>query len=92
MRRAVIVLGVVVGFAACGDDATYGSFQQCFDDQDASTRRAIISCCQGTIDGRTGVCGTSATTCASYVSSNLEATSASSTEIFDACTGYEDEL
>ena len=88
MRYLVVALLL----SACGDDAaTYASFQECFDHFDASESRkaSIVDCCNRTIGGASEVCGTSATTCASYVTSNLEATSASQTEISEACDDYE---
>ncbi|MFN0246260.1 MAG: hypothetical protein ACKV2T_05095 [Kofleriaceae bacterium] len=86
------VLLIALLLAACGDDGGgYASFQSCFDSFDASqSRRAsIVSCCNETIGGATEVCGTTATSCGGYVSSNLAATSASQTEIIEACGDYE---
>lgn len=83
---------VALLLAACGDDGgSYASFQACFDATDASQSRrvSIVTCCNETIGGATDVCGSTATTCASYVTSNLEATSASQTEIIEACADYE---
>ncbi len=83
---------VALLLAGCGDDgATYASFQACFDavDVSQSRRQSILNCClDHEIGGASQVCGASATTCASYVTSNLEPTSASSTEIMDACDDY----
>ena len=77
--------------SACGDDGiSYSSFQECFDkiDMTQSRRVSITNCCDRTIGGATDVCGPSATTCASYVTSNLEPTSASQTEITEGCDDY----
>lgn len=87
---------VALLLSACGDDAlTYSSFQACFDeiDKSQSRRDSIFTCCADReIGGATQVCGISATTCASYVTSNLEPTSASQTEITEACDDYEMQL
>jgi hypothetical protein len=88
-----ILVAVALLLPACGDDgsSSYGTFQACFDDLDQSQSRrvSILTCClDHDIGGAMEVCGTSATTCASYVTVNLEATSASSTEIMDACEDY----
>ncbi len=88
--RSLLVAALLL--SACGDDAvSYASFQACFDqiDMTQSRRVTILNCCQREIGGATDVCGASATTCASYVTANLEATSASSQEIMDACNDYE---
>lgn len=86
------ILVVALLLSACGDDGGgYASFQACFDHFDATESRAasIFDCCNREIGGAMDVCGASATTCASYVSSNLEATSASQSEIIEACNNYE---
>jgi hypothetical protein len=89
------LLASAVLLVACGDDgATYASFQSCFDhfDQSESRKASILDCCNRTIGGASEVCGTSATTCASYVTGNLDATSASQSEIIEACDDYEMQL
>jgi hypothetical protein len=82
--------------AACGDDGTtYNTFQACFDDLDKtqSRRVSITTCClDHDIGGAMQACGSTATTCATYVSSNLATTSASMTEIIEACDEYEMQL
>ncbi len=86
------ILLVALLLSACGDDGgNYASFQACFDDLDKtqSRRASITMCCNESIGGATEVCGTTATTCASYVTSNLEATSASQSEVLEACDDYE---
>jgi hypothetical protein len=83
---------VVPLLMACGDDGGgYASFQACFDTLDAnqSRRVSIVMCCGETIGGANDVCGSTATTCGSYVTSNLDATSASQTEIIEACQDFE---
>lgn len=88
MMRPLLVVALL---SACGDDgASYSSFQACFDHFDATESRkaAIVDCCNRTIGGADDVCGTSATTCASYVTTNLAPTSASQDEITEACNTY----
>lgn len=85
-RLAFVALFLV----ACSDDGgSFASFQACFDASSQSTRAAIVTCCNAQIGGASDVCGSTATTCASYVTSNLEQTSATQTEIIEACNDYE---
>jgi hypothetical protein len=85
------LLLVAVLLSACGDDGGgYASFQSCFDHFDSSESRksSIIDCCNRTIGGADDVCGTSSTTCASYVTQNLAPTSASQDEVIEACDDW----
>ena len=87
--------------AGCGnsnssvDADPFDTYQECWDEhhteENFSVQRAIEICC---IDHPIGgaaantVCGDTATSYTSYVTSNLVSTEVTSTDISDACTDY----
>lgn len=84
--------------SACGDDGgdseSFDTFQDCFDDhhveESLPTKEAIVICClDHPIAGVTEVCGATAATCETYLGTNLDTASATSTEVTEACTDYE---
>ncbi|HEU4612286.1 MAG TPA: hypothetical protein VFS15_09430 [Kofleriaceae bacterium] len=93
------VLAAVLLFSfACGDDGggeeAFPTFQECFDDHHVEealpTQKAIVVCClEHPINGVTQVCGDTAADCEAYLATNLDATSATQTEVTAACADYE---
>jgi len=93
--RFIIIASLLL--SACGDDGgeeAYPTYQECFDDhveeEMLTTQKAIVVCClEHPIAGVTEVCGATATTCQTYLATNLDTASATSAEVMAACTDYE---
>ena len=93
MRAALIGFLFCVG---CHDHEHEGfdTYQACFDDhhggaENLPVKEAIVVCClEHPIAGHTEVCGNSAAECMTYLGTNLMASSATSTEVTEACADY----
>jgi hypothetical protein len=82
---------------ACGHDdgeEAFDTYQACFDDHTSGgemlpVKEAIVVCClEHPIAGHTEVCGATTADCMTYLSTNLSATSATATEVSEACMDY----
>ena len=100
-RFSLLVSLFGLALAACGDNGgttdadPFDTFEACFTEHHATEAlpvgEAIVICCLDHPIGSAGagvVCGADANTCTTYVTANLQATDASSTEISAACTDY----
>src|SRR5262245_34919869 len=88
-------LFVASAVCACGGDESFPTFQECFTDhhvtENFTPTMAITICCLDHPIGSSGknvVCGSDVTACTTYVTSNIMATDATSTEITNGCTDY----
>lgn len=104
MRALSTALATALCFATlafaigCGDDHAhtpepYDTFQMCFDDhavvESLPVKEAIVICClEHPIAGVTMACGMDAAACSTYLGANLAATSATPTEVTEACADY----
>ena len=96
MRLASICFLLTLA-AGCGDDGggeePYDTFQLCYDDHHTTeslpVKEAIVVCClEHPIGGVVPVCGDTATACQTYLGANLGASSATTTEVMEACAEY----
>jgi hypothetical protein len=97
MKLAVVLFSfVVIGAAGCEDGhdhSAYTTYQACFDQHTMKEKlplqEAIVVCClDHPIDGVSPACGDTKPDCINYLTANLNQTSASTTEVMDACTEY----
>jgi len=79
-----------------GDDGAeaFPTYQECFDDhtmggEHLPVKESIVVCCiEHPIDGKTIVCGDTKADCINYLTANLNQTSASTTDVMEACSDY----
>jgi hypothetical protein len=94
--RALLLATVVLGLAACSEEAakTYPSYQQCFDDKVDRMMKmktdAIVECC---IDHKLGDkepphCGNDESECINYLTGNLDSIDAEITVQMQGCAAY----
>lgn len=96
MKLAVALFSlVVIGSVGCGDDPpkAYPTYQGCFDDRTMAgklpVQDAIVACClEHPIMDVSPACGDTKPDCINYLTNNLNQTSASTTDVMDACTEY----
>ena len=96
MKLAVLLFAVAVATAiGCKSDPvqSYATYQECFDDhtmvESLPVQEAIVVCClEHPINGISPACGDTAPDCINYLTANLGQTSASTTDVMDACTEY----
>jgi hypothetical protein len=96
--RGLVLIYVFSLPVACKDTSgakPYDTYQDCFDDQTfkvkLDTNDAIITCCTDhPIGGKTKACLESKADCINFLTANLNQTSASTTEVSDACQSYID--
>lgn len=86
---------MVLASVGCKDDApeAYATYQECFDDHVEAemlpVKEAIVICClEHPIDGHVMACGADKPTCINYLTASLNQTSASTTDVMDACADY----
>ena len=102
-RISLLVAAITIpaSISACGGDnkavdaAPFDTFQACFDDHHGAegftVDHAITICCLDHPIGTAGagvVCGTTQTSCETYVGSNLLGSDASGSEITTSCADY----
>ena len=97
--RLVLAFASIMLAAGCSgnsDEESYDTFQACFDDhhnvETLPVDQAIVVCCVDHPIGSAGknvVCGADSASCTTYVTANLSATSATSSDISTACTTYQ---
>ncbi len=96
MKLASVAFTVLlVGAVGCKADPieAYASYQECFDEHTMKevlpTKEAIVICClEHPINGVSPVCGDIKADCINYLTANLSQTSASTTDVMDACADY----
>ncbi len=96
MKLAAVVFSLlVVGSIGCKDDPpeAYPTYQGCFDDhvmhESLPVKEAIVVCClEHPIDGQVMACGGDKPTCINYLTASLNQTSASTTDVMEACADY----
>jgi hypothetical protein len=86
---------LLIGAVGCKDDPieAYPTYQECFDDHTMKemlpTKEAIVVCClEHPINGISPACGDIKADCINYLTINLNQTSASTTDVMDACADY----
>lgn len=96
---AVLMTLLVTGSMGCKDDPieSYDTYQECFDDHTSVEKlpidEAIVVCClEHPIAGVSPACGNSKSDCIFYLTDNLDQTSASTTDVMDACADYASQL
>ncbi|HEY4176276.1 MAG TPA: hypothetical protein VGM90_05575 [Kofleriaceae bacterium] len=97
MKRALLLFALVPAFAACGSDGppSFTTYDACFDKQpqaDMPVDKIFECCTNATVDGNKTPCGASSTDCVNYLTDNLAQQKASTVEIMDACSMYQDKL
>ncbi len=96
MKLAVVLFSLVVlGSIGCKDDSptAYPTYQACFDDHVMAemlpVKEAIVVCClEHPIDGHLMACGANKPDCINYLTASLNQTSASTTDVMEACADY----
>jgi hypothetical protein len=96
MKLSVMLSSLVLlGSVGCKDDPpeSYATYQECFDDHTMAEmlpkQEAIVVCClEHPIAGVAPVCGEIKADCINYLTANLNQTSASTTDVMDACAEY----
>lgn len=86
---------LLLGTVGCKDDPieAYATYQECFDEhtmeESLLVPEAIVICClEHPINGISPACGDTKADCINYLTSNLAQTSASTTQVSDACADY----
>lgn len=96
MKLAVAMFSVLcLASVGCKDDPeeAYPTYQECFDDhvthEMLPIQEAIVVCClDHPINGTKVVCGDTKPDCITYLTNNLNQTSASTVDVMDACGEY----
>ncbi|MGE0545753.1 MAG: hypothetical protein AB7O24_26840 [Kofleriaceae bacterium] len=100
MKRVLLLASLVCAQLGCNGDEgaeAFPTYQECFDDhteeENLPVKEAIIVCClEHPIGGTTMVCGGAKADCVNYLTNNLKQTSASVTDVMDACDEYVNQL
>ncbi len=86
---------MVLGSVGCKDapPEAYATYQECFDDhvmkESLPVKEAIVVCClEHPIDGHLMACGVNKPDCINYLTASLNQTSASTTDVMEACADY----
>jgi hypothetical protein len=86
---------LLIGTVGCKDDPieAYATYQECFDEHTTKemlpTKETIVVCClEHPINGISPACGDIKADCINYLTANLNQTSASTTDVMDACADY----
>ncbi len=93
---ATVVLAVLaIGSTACEQEhgGGFATYQECFkdhfEDEMLPVKEAIVVCClEHPISDVVPVCGETKPDCINYLTANLSQTSASTTDVMDACADY----
>ena len=101
MHRTVLLATLVLGFGVgCGEDEpeAFPAYQDCFDKfndfgRGLTPTESILECCLlHPIDGQSPACGADMPECVNYLTANLDQTSASTSEVLEACETYANQL
>lgn len=99
-RASLLVLtsALLSTLPGCGEEgheaSPFTTYQACFDEHMKpmvlTVTEAIVECClDHPIAGQRPACGADRPECINYLTANLNQTSASTIEVMDACTEYE---
>lgn len=92
-----VLASYLLAAAACDghshDPEGYATFQACFDEHHTTealpVEESIVICClEHPIAGVVPACGADASTCSTYLGTNLNASSATPAEVTAACAEY----
>lgn len=95
MKHVALLAGVLAAGCSSDEIPSFPTYQECFDSRpfaDPPIDKILICCLDVTINGERYACGESRAGCINYLTNNLNQFNASTVEVQDACTQYEDML